>query len=131
MIRIGNGPNLEVFEISGQQSAEAGLTDLGLNYMCFYCDDIDSAPARLVAAGGQALSEVHENSRYADSEGEGSVHVKAPWGMLVELQSIPAGHHYLEGCTTRVSMPDPRPQSSGLITNLAPVGRYDEARTIP
>ena len=109
MIRIGNGPNLEVFEISGQQSAEAGLTDLGLNYMCFYCNDIDSAPARLVAAGGQALSEVHENSRYADSEGEGSVHVKAPWGMLVELQSIPAGHHYLEGCTTRVSMPDPRP----------------------
>ena len=97
MIRIGNGPNLEVFEISGQQSAEAGLTDLGLNYMCFYCDDIDSAPARLVAAGGQALSEVHENSRYADSEGEGSVHVKAPWGMLVELQSIPAGHYYLEG----------------------------------
>ena len=51
--------------------------------------------------------------------------------MLVELQSIPAGHYYLEGSTTRVSMLDPRPQSSGLITNLAPVGRYDEARTIP
>lgn len=76
--------------------------------MCFYCDDIDSALTRLMAAGGQALSEVHENSRHEDSEGNGSVYVKAPWGMLVELQTIPAGHYYPEGSTTRVCMPDPR-----------------------
>ncbi|NDO78874.1 VOC family protein [Kocuria indica] len=108
MIRIGNGPNLEVFEISGEQRAAAGLADLGLNHMCFYCDDIDSALTRLMAAGGQALSEVHENSRREDSEGNGSVYVKAPWGMLVELQTIPAGHYYPEGSTTRVWMPVPR-----------------------
>lgn len=108
MIRIGNGPNLEVYEISRRQRAAAGLADLGLNHMCFYRDDIDSALTRLVDVGGQALSEVHENSRYEDSECNGSVYVKAPWGMLVELQTIPAGHYYPEDSTTRVWMPDPR-----------------------
>lgn len=108
MIRIGNGPNLEVFEISGEQRPAVGLADLGLNHISFYCDDIDSALKRLVAAGGEALSEVHENSRYEDSEGNGSVYVKAPWGMLVELQTIPAGHYYPENSTARVWMPEPR-----------------------
>lgn len=108
MIRIGNGPNLEVFEITGEQRAASGLADLGLNHISVYCDDIDSALERLVAAGGKPLSEVHENSRYEDSEGNGSVYVTAPWGMLVELQTIPAGHYYPEGSAARVWMPDPR-----------------------
>lgn len=108
MIRIGNGPNLEVFEISGDQRPAAGLADVGLNHISFYCDDIESALARLVSAGGKALSEVHGNSRYEDSAGNGSVYVAAPWGMLVELQSIPEGHYYPPDAPTRVWMPDPR-----------------------
>lgn len=108
MIRIGNGPNLEVFEITGDQRPAAGLADLGLNHISFYCDDIDSALERLVAAGGEALSKVHGNSRHEDSEGNGSVYVKAPWGMLVELQTIPAGHYYPEGSDARVWMPERR-----------------------
>lgn len=131
MIRIGNGPNLEVFEISGQQSAEAGLTDLGLNYMCFYCDDIDSALARLVTAGGQALSEVHENRRYEDSEGNGAVYVKAPWGNArgapehprrpllprrLHDAGVDARSPFMRGAADREPFPG---------------GTYDEARTIP
>lgn len=108
MIRIGNGSNLEVFEISGDQRAAAGLADIGLNHISFYCDDIDSAVEQLVAAGGGALSEVHENSRYEDSDGNGSVYVEAPWGMLIELQTIPAGHYYPDGSSARVWMPEPR-----------------------
>lgn len=91
MFVIGEGPGLEVFEISGEQRPASGLADFGLNHISVYCDDIEGSLARLTAAGGQPLSEIHENSRWEDSEGNGSVYVKAPWGMLIELQTIPNG----------------------------------------
>lgn len=108
MIVIGEGPGLEVFEISGPQREAAGLADIGLNHIAFYCDDIEGSLARLVAAGGTALSKVHGNSRHEDSPGNGSVYVKAPWGMLIELQTIPAGHYYDDDSQAEVWMPSPR-----------------------
>lgn len=108
MFVVGEGPGLEVFEISGHQRPSAGLADFGLNHMALYCDDIDGSLARLVDAGGEALSEVHGNSRYEDSPGNGSVYVKAPWGMLIELQTIPAGHYYPDDSESPVWMPSAR-----------------------
>lgn len=108
MIVLGGGPGLELFEIEGDQRPAAGLADLGLNHISFYCDDIDSALERLVAAGGDALSEVHENSRFEDTPGNGSVYVRAPWGMLIELQTIPGGNYYPEDSEAEVWMPEPR-----------------------
>lgn len=102
---LGQGPGLEVFEISGDQRAASGLADLGLNHISFYCDDLDGVLARLLSAGGEALSEVHENSRHEDTPGNGSVYVRAPWGMLIELQTIPAGHYYGEDSEAGVWMP--------------------------
>lgn len=61
MIVIGEGPGLEMFEISGEQRAAAGLADFGLNHISLYCDDIEGSLKRLVDAGGKALSEVHGN----------------------------------------------------------------------
>lgn len=108
MFVIGEGPGLEVFEISGEQRAAAGLADFGLNHFCCYVDDLPGSLERLVAAGGEALSEIHGNSRYEDSPGNGSVYVKAPWGMLIELQTIPNGHYYPEDSEAEVWMPSPR-----------------------
>lgn len=108
MIVIGEGPGLEVFEIRGEQRAASGLADFGLNHISLYCDDIEGSLARLVAAGGRPLSEVHGNSRHEDSPGNGSVYVKAPWGMLIELQTIPSGHYYGEDSQAEVWMPSPR-----------------------
>ncbi len=108
MFVIGQGPGLEVFEISGQQRPASGLADLGLNHIALYCDDIEGSLDRLVAAGGEALSEVHGNSRHEDSPGNGSVYVKAPWGMLIELQTIPNGHYYGPDSQAQVWMPQPR-----------------------
>lgn len=108
MFVIGEGPGLEVFEISGEQRPASGLADLGLNHISLYCDDIQGCLDRLVAAGGRPLSEVHENSRYEDTEGNGSVYVKSPWGMLVELQTIPNGHYYPQDSQAEVWMPSPR-----------------------
>lgn len=108
---IGGGPGLELFEITGEQRAAAGLADLGLNHISLYCDDIEGCRDRLVAAGGEPLSEIHENSRYEDTEGNGSVYVRAPWGMLIELQTIPGGHYYPQDSQAPVWMPRPAHES--------------------
>lgn len=102
---IGGGPGLEVFQISGEQRPASGLADFGLNHISLYCDDLPGALRRLVAAGGTQLDEIHENSRHEDSPGNGSIYVKAPWGMLVELQTIPNGHY---GSAVDVWMPEKR-----------------------
>lgn len=108
MIVAGTGPSLEMFEIDGPSRPAAGLVDYGLNHIAFYVDDIDAALERLVEAGGRALSDVHGNSRYEDSPGNGSVYVLAPWGTIIELQTIPAGHYYPDGSDVRVWTPPPR-----------------------
>ena len=54
----GEGPGLEMFEISGEQREAAGLTDFGLNHISLYCDDLEGSRDRLVAAGDEALSEI-------------------------------------------------------------------------
>lgn len=105
MFVIGEGPGLEVFEIDAPHAPAAGLADYGLNHVSFFTDDIDGLLDRLVAAGGQALSEVHGNSRHEDSPGNGSVYVKAPWGMLIELQTIPNGHYYGPDSQAEVWLP--------------------------
>ncbi|MYM19573.1 VOC family protein [Brevibacterium sp. 5221] len=108
MFAVGDGPGLEVFQIEGDQCPASGLADLGLNHMSLYCDDIDGCLQRLRAAGGEPLSEVHGNSRHEDTPGNGSVYVRAPWGMLIELQTIPGGHYYPPDSEAEVWMPSPR-----------------------
>ncbi len=109
MLRIGNGPGLEMFEVQSPtpQQPAAGLQDLGLNHLAVYCDDIDAAVARIDAAGGQRLSEVHGNSRHEDTPGNASVYVRAPWGMLIELQSIPGGYYYPDDSEATAWLPPP------------------------
>lgn len=95
LMRIGDGPNLELFEIVADDPAEPlGLADRGWNHISVYCDDIHGALRRIVDAGATPLSEVHGNSRHEDTPGNGSVYVVPPWGGLIELQTIPGGNYY-------------------------------------
>lgn len=95
LLRIGNGPNLELFEIvSKEQEQPVRLDDIGWNHISLYVDDINSVVERVRAAGGRFLSEIHGNSRHEDTEGNASVYFKTPWGSLIELQSIPNGYYY-------------------------------------
>lgn len=44
LLRIGNGPNLELFEVvSKEQEQPVGLQDIGWGHISFYVDDIDYA----------------------------------------------------------------------------------------
>lgn len=108
LMRLGGGPNIELFEIdSPAPAAPAGLADRGWTHISLYCDDIAGALRRAVAAGGTALSEVHDNSRHEDTPGNGSVYVRPPWGGLVELQTIPGGNYYPDDSEAEAWCPAP------------------------
>lgn len=107
LLRIGNSANLELFEIvSDKQTQPVGLQDLGWNHISFYVDDIDYAVEKVRAAGGEFLSEVHGNSRHEDTNDNASVYFRAPWGSLIELQSIPNGYYYPEDSEAKTWMPE-------------------------
>lgn len=109
MVQIGTGPSIEMFQVEGaQQQAPAKLSDLGLNHLSVFVDDVDDALRRAVAAGGEALSEPHPNSPHEDTEGNASVYVRAPWGTLFELQAIPGGHWYDDTAEIQVWTPPAR-----------------------
>ncbi|CAA0255766.1 VOC family protein [Klebsiella oxytoca] len=107
LLRIGNGPNLELFEIvSSEQAQPVRLQDFGWNHISLYVDDIHYAVERVRAAGGQFLSEIHGNSRHEDTDDNASVYFKAPWGSLIELQSIPNGYYYPEDSEADTWIPE-------------------------
>jgi len=106
LLRIGNGANLELFEIvSNRQASPVSLEDIGWNHICFYVDDIEYTIKSVTSAGGTLLSQVHENSRHEDTEGNASVYFRTPWGSLVELQSIPNGYYYPENNEAKTWIP--------------------------
>lgn len=109
MVQIGTGPGLEMFEVRPGDQHEArpaaGLADLGLQHVSVFVDDVAAALERAVRAGGQALSQPHGNSPHEDTEGNASVYVRAPWGTLVELQALPAGHWYDDEAEARAWVP--------------------------
>lgn len=110
LMRIGDGPNLEIFEVeTSDPSAPLGLADRGWNHVSVYCDDIRGALRRIVAAGARPLSYVHGNSRHEDTPGNGSVYVVPPWGGLIELQSIPGGNYYPSDSKAEAWLPPRRP----------------------
>ncbi|PZO64434.1 MAG: glyoxalase [Paracoccus denitrificans] len=95
LLRFGNGPNIEMFEVQSADPAKPlELNDRGYNHICFYCDDIEGSLSRAVAAGGKAIDKIHGNSRHEDTPGNGSIYVAPPWGGLIELQTIPNGNYY-------------------------------------
>ena len=108
LLRIGNGPNLELFEIkSEEQEQPVRLQDIGWNHISLYVDDINYAVERVRAAGGRFLSEIHGNSRHEDTENNASVYFQAPWGSLIELQSIPNGYYYPDDSEAETWIPAP------------------------
>ena len=64
MLRLGNGPNLELFVYSGVGQREPVLpNDFGIQHFCVYVDDIDAAATRLEKAGANAAQRAGRATR--------------------------------------------------------------------
>lgn len=112
MLTIGNGPNIELFQFYNVHSREPlSLEDYGYTHLSFYTDDIQKSFRQMEAAGGVPLSNVHANTRYEDSEGNGTVYFKTPWGSLIELQTVPEGYYYPEYSEADVYIPEKKQSS--------------------
>ncbi|MER5172936.1 antibiotic biosynthesis monooxygenase [Thioclava sp. GXIMD2076] len=93
LMRIGNGPCLEMFCIAdGESRAPARLQDRGITHIGLYVEDIDTAAERFAQAGGSLMAGPHPLSGVEDGAGNAGIYGTTPWGMLVELLTYPSGN---------------------------------------
>ena len=94
MMVFGCGPNIEMFEFQhAQQHEPQSLQDIGFTHISFYIesDEFEHVLERVKQAGGEPLSEPHSNTKYENTENNKTVYIRAPWGSLIELQTVPNG----------------------------------------
>lgn len=91
IVRLGNSANIELFEVEGSDRSSEGIGTIGLHHFAVYCMDIAGTLRRVLAAGGTPLR--GPNPLFGLEEGPGNAmqYVRAPWGTLIELISIPSG----------------------------------------
>jgi catechol 2,3-dioxygenase-like lactoylglutathione lyase family enzyme len=95
MLRLGNGPNLELFTYSGVEQRDPVVpSDYGLQHFCVYVDDIDAAAAQLEKAGGTLLSAPVELPGGDAGPGNRYLYARTPWGGTVELVTYPSLQAY-------------------------------------
>ena len=95
LMRIGDGPSLELFQIDGATKEKpVTINGMGLTHIGLYVDDIQAAAARFQAAGGTLLSPVHPLAGVEAGKQNAGVYGTAPWGSLIELLTYPDGITY-------------------------------------
>ncbi len=95
MLRLGNGPNIELFTYTGvAQDDPVRPNDFGIQHICLYVDDIDAAAARLAATGGTLLSEPGDLPGGDAGAGNRYAYTRTPWGSTIELVTYPSPQAY-------------------------------------
>jgi len=95
MLRLGNGPNIELFTYAGVAQGEpARPNDFGLQHICLYVDDIDTAADLFAAAGGTLLSRPGDLPGGDAGLGNRYVYARTPWGATIELVTYPSSQAY-------------------------------------
>jgi catechol 2,3-dioxygenase-like lactoylglutathione lyase family enzyme len=86
----GEGHRIELFEYRSPRggSVRPRPADVGFAHVCLACDDLDAVLARLVAAGGEAVSAPVEVDTGVNAGGR-AVYVRDPDGHTVELFTPP------------------------------------------
>lgn len=107
MMRLGNGPNLELFTYSGVAQRDPVLpSDYGLQHFCVYVDDIDAAAAQLAEAGATLLSAPNDLPGGDAGPGNRYLYARTPWGSTVELVTYPTPQAYERRTDLRRWRPD-------------------------
>lgn len=98
MIKIGHGPNIELFEVhvNGQREA-IKASDLGIQHFALYSDNISKAIEQFERAGGKILSDPSP-ILFPMEKGEHNFfcYGVTPWGTSVEFITYPGGMPYEE-----------------------------------
>lgn len=95
MLRIANGANVELFEVSGNTGdGSKNIHERGIHHFSVYCDDLLPVTRRFADAGGELLE--GPISLFGREEGAGNEirFGRTPWGTLVEMIKFPSPLHY-------------------------------------
>lgn len=89
MMRLRNGPNLEVFEIDHPKGQPgSGIADFGYHHVSLTVDDMEGVTSRFEEAGGTLLEGPYDLTGQEEGEGNRGRFGRTPWGLLIEFESF-------------------------------------------
>ncbi len=95
-LRCANGANIELFEFSSPDQREyfPRPSDVGIQHLAIYVDDLDAAAEHLRRHGVSLMSGPNPLPGPEAGEGNRFIYARTPWGLTVELISYPAPMAY-------------------------------------
>lgn len=113
MLRFGNGPNLEIFEIDRpRHTDQRSISDFGISHFSITVDDIDAAAKKFQDAGGTMLEGPYNLTDQEQGPGNRGVFGQTPWGLLIEFEQLPSPMTYDNDTAATRWLPAP-PEGNG------------------
>jgi catechol 2,3-dioxygenase-like lactoylglutathione lyase family enzyme len=107
MLRLGNGPSLELFSYTvPDQNGPVRPSDMGLQHFSVFVDDIEAVVERVKAHGGAVLGRIDHLPELDGGPNNRYVYTKTPWGTTMELVDIPSPQTYERTTQVRRWQPD-------------------------
>ncbi|MAE92230.1 MAG: glyoxalase [Pelagibaca sp.] len=107
VLRLQNGPNVEIFEIDRPGGTpEANISDFGISHFSVNVTDIDAAIAAFCRAGGALLEGPYHLAAPEDGPGNKGIFGRTPWGLLIEIQQLPAAMTYFDAASAERWIPE-------------------------
>jgi catechol 2,3-dioxygenase-like lactoylglutathione lyase family enzyme len=102
-LRCGNGANIELFEFYSPDQREdfPRPSDVGIQHLAIYVDDLDAAAEHLRRHGVKLMSGPNPLPGPEAGEGNRFIYARTPWGLTVELISYPAPMAYQQRSEAR------------------------------
>ena len=106
VLRMKHGPNIEVFEIDRPAGTPAtNIADYGISHFSVNVSDVYAAAGAFAEAGGELLSDPYELGGPEEGPGNRGVFGRTPWGLLIEMEQLPAPMHYYPEAEARRWLP--------------------------
>jgi catechol 2,3-dioxygenase-like lactoylglutathione lyase family enzyme len=108
-LRCANGANIELFEFSSPHQREEfpRPSDVGIQHLALYVDDLDAATEHLRRHGVNLMSGPNALPGPEAGEDNRFIYARTPWGLTVELISYPAPMAYEQHSDARRWRPMP------------------------
>jgi catechol 2,3-dioxygenase-like lactoylglutathione lyase family enzyme len=90
MVKIGTGPDIELFEMHGPEQAQpVRASDFGITHFALYADDIDASVA--LREGGREAAHGAADNLLCDRKRPGNkvCYCQLPWGTTMEFIATP------------------------------------------
>jgi len=102
-LRCANGANIELFEFYSPDQREEfpRPSDVGIQHVAVYVDDLDAAVEHLCRHGVTLMSGPNPLPGPEAGEGNRFIYARTPWGLTVELISYPAPMSFTERSDAR------------------------------